>query len=197
MADSLLPSIISGLFGFVGVLSGLGWNARQTPKTEQRLRANTRSVLRISLWAELSSLARLIKEEIDYIEHNDFTWIPLVESFKIYVANIANLGLLNPVEVQKITLAYYQYQESAGYIARLAKDQPDKPAIGRHIEFDFTKTEIRTKQDVLNTLADIVFKTNDAVKELEAELITTIDWVKPQVEKSAATPQGSPGASSI
>jgi hypothetical protein len=184
MADSLWPSIISGVFGFVGVLSGLGWNALQTPKTEQRLRANSRTVLRTSLWAELSSLARLMQEEIDYIEHNDFTWIPLVESFKIYVANIANLGLLNPIEVQKITLAYYQYQESAGYIARIAKDQPDKPAIGRHIEFDFTKTETRTKQDVLNTLADIVFKANDAVQELEAQLSATTDWLKPQSQKA-------------
>lgn len=187
MADSLWPSVISGVFGFVGVLSGLGWNSLQTPKAEQRLRANTRTVLRTSLWAELSSLARLMQEEIDYIEHNDFTWVPLVESFKVYVANIANLGLLDPIEVQKITLAYYQYQESAGYIARIAKDQPDKPAIGRHIEFDFTKTETRTKQDVLNSLTDIVFKANDAVQELEAQLSTTTNWHKPQVRKSLAT----------
>jgi hypothetical protein len=72
--------------------------------------------------------------------------------------------------------------------ARIAKDQPDKPAIGRHIELDFTKTEPRTKQDVLNTLADIVFKANDAVQELEAQLSTTTDWLKPQVRKCVATP---------
>jgi hypothetical protein len=184
MADSLWPSIISGAFGIVGVLFGFGWNALQTQKTEQRLRANSRSVLRTSLWAETSSLARLMQEEIDYIKQNDFTWVPLVESFKVYVANIANLGLLNPIEVQKITLAYYQYQEGAGYIARIAKDQPDKPAIGRHIEFDFTKTETRTKQDVLNTLGDIVLKANDAVQELETQLSTTTGWLKPQVRKA-------------
>ncbi|MGY4399325.1 hypothetical protein [Bradyrhizobium sp. USDA 3315] len=158
---SILPSIVSGVFGFVGVLAGLGWNAFQAPRTEKRLRENTRIVLRTSLKAELTSLANLMRSEIAYVEHNDFIWIPLVESFKVYIANIQNLGLLTPIEVQKITEAYYQYQESAGYIARIAKDQPDKPAIGRHIEFDFTKAEARTRQDVVNTLTDISTKADE------------------------------------
>jgi hypothetical protein len=167
---SLLPSIISGVSAFVGVLAGLGWNALQTRKTEERLRDKTTIVLRVSLRAELTSLARLMQEEIDYIKDNNFTWVPLVESFKIYVANIENLGLLTSIEAQKITDAYYQYQESAGYLAQIAEDQPDKPAIGRHIKFDFTKTEPRTKDDVLNTLSDIVSRTNDAVDELKKQL---------------------------
>jgi hypothetical protein len=180
MADnSLWPSIISGVSGFAGVLAGLGWNALQTPRTEQRLRANTRTVLRTSLWAELTSLVQLMEGEIAYLENNNFTWIPLVECFKIYVANIENLGLLTPIEVQKITVAYYQYQESAGYIAQMARDQPDKPAIGRHIEFDFTKPETSAKQDVVNTLKAIVSKAKDAVQELEAQLSATTDWFKP------------------
>ena len=190
MTDSLWPSIISGLSGFAGVLAGLGWNAMQTPRTEQRLRANACTVLRTSLWAELTSLVQLMKEEIDYLKDNNFTWIPLVDSFKIYIANIENLGLLTPIEVQKITVAYYQYQESAGYIAQMAKDQPDKPAIGRHIGFDFTKTEARTKQDVLNTLGDIVSKANDAALELKAQLSATTKWFEPKDKKSAAAPAG-------
>ena len=67
-------------------------------------------------------------------------------------------------------MAYYQYQESAGYIARIAKDQPDKPAIGRHIEFDFAKTNDGTKQHVLNTLKDIVSKAEEAADELKKQL---------------------------
>jgi hypothetical protein len=176
MAD-IWPSIVSGVFGFVGVLSGFGWSAHQTAKTEQRSRATSRNVLRIALWAEISSLARLMQEEIEYTKDNDFTWVPLVESFKIYLANIANLGLLDPIEVQKVTLAYYQYQESAGYIARLADDPSDKPAIGRHIKFDFGKTESQMKPDVLNTLGDIVSKANDAVRELETRLCATSGWI--------------------
>ncbi|MCA1471218.1 hypothetical protein I6F21_26745 [Bradyrhizobium sp. NBAIM03] len=167
---SILPSIVSGVFGFVGVLAGLGWNALQTPRTERRLRENTRTVLRTSLKAELTSLANLMRSEIAYVERNDFTWIPLVDSFKVYIANIQNLGLLTPIEVQKITEAYYQYQESAGYVARIAKDQPDKPAIGRHIEFDFTKAEAHTRNDLINTLTDIVTKADEAIRELESQL---------------------------
>ncbi|WP_156436415.1 hypothetical protein [Bradyrhizobium pachyrhizi] len=82
MADSIWPSLVSGVFGFVGVLAGLGWTARQTPRTEQRLRANTRTMLRTSLWAELTGLAKLMKEEIEYIEQNGFTWVPLIQSFQ-------------------------------------------------------------------------------------------------------------------
>jgi hypothetical protein len=52
-----------------------------------------RTVLRTSLWAELMSLAKLMREEIDYICKNDFTWVPLVQSFQIYIANIQNLGI--------------------------------------------------------------------------------------------------------
>jgi hypothetical protein len=189
MADnSLWPSIISGVSGFAGVLAGLGWNALQTPRTEQRLRANTRTVLRTSMWAELTSLFQLMEGEIAYLENNNFTWIPLVESFKIYVANIENLGLLTPIEVQKITVAYYQYQESAGYIAQMARNQPDKPAIGRHIEFDFTKPGTPAKQDVVNTLKEIVYKAKDAVQELEGQLSATTDWFKPQDKKNVARP---------
>ena len=70
MADSLWPSIISGVSGFAGVLAGLGWNALRTPRTEQRLRANTRTMLRTSLWAELTSLVRLMEGEIDYLKDN-------------------------------------------------------------------------------------------------------------------------------
>lgn len=185
MADSnsLWPSIISGLFAFVGVLAGLGWNAKQTPKTEQRLRANARTVLRTSLWAELASLAKLMREEIDYIRGNDFTWVPLVHSFQIYIANIQNLGLLTPDEARKITEAYYQYQESAGYIVQMARDQPDKPAIGRHIPYDFTKPETPPKQDVINTLDLIASKAEDAAQELKTQLG---DWFSKD-EKSAAT----------
>ncbi|UWU75960.1 hypothetical protein N2603_39510 [Bradyrhizobium huanghuaihaiense] len=84
----LFAAIVTALFGFIGVLVGLRWNAKQAEKTEQRLRRNKREVLRISLWAELSSLAHVIKEEISYVEENTFTWIPLVESFKIYIENI-------------------------------------------------------------------------------------------------------------
>jgi hypothetical protein len=169
MADSLWPSIISGVSGFAGVLVGLGWNALQTPRTEERLRANTRRVLRTSLSAELASLVRLMEEEVEHIKNDDFTWVPLVESFKIYLANIQHLGLLTPDEALKITKAYYRYQENAGYIARIAKDQPDKPAIGRHIEFDFTKFPPGTKGDVINTLNEIVLKANEAVQEIEAQ----------------------------
>jgi hypothetical protein len=133
---------------------------------------------------------RLMEEEIAYLENNNFTWIPLVESFKIYAANIQNLGLLTPIEVQKITVAYYQYQESAGYIAQMARDQPDKPAIGRHIQFDFDKPETTAKKDVVNRLKAIVSKANDAVQEREAKLSATSDWLKPKDEKGEATPYG-------
>jgi hypothetical protein len=207
MADSpsIWPSLVSGAFGFIGVLAGLGWNALQAPKIEERLRDNTRTALRTSLWAELASLAKLMNREIDYIKRYDFTWIPLVESFKIYVANLGNLGLLTPTEVEKITLAYYRYQENAGYIARLAarerrKDldksaaepdkpaiDPDKPAIGRHFEFDFAKAEPRTKQDVIDTLAAIASEADDAAKELEKRLSAT-GWIKSKDKESAAAP---------
>jgi hypothetical protein len=161
MADStgsLWPSIIAGLFAFVGIIVGLGWNARQVLKTEERLRTNARAVLRTSLWAELTSLAKLMREEIDYIHKYDSTWIPLVQSFQIYIANLPNLGLLTPDQARKITEAYYQYQESAGYIAQMVRDQPDKPAIGRHIPYDFTKPDSPTKQDVINALDAIASK---------------------------------------
>jgi len=193
MADStnsLWPSIISGLFAFVGVIAGLAWNARQTPKTEDRLRANARAVLRTSLWAELTSLAKLMREEIDYIKENDFTWIPLVQSFQIYIANLPNLGLLTPGQARKITEAYYQYQESAGYIAQMARDQPDKPAIGRHIPYDFAKSDSPTKQDVINALDAIASKAEDAAQELKPQL--------PEDENSPATVAAivSPGSQS-
>ncbi|MBH5396340.1 hypothetical protein HZZ13_00705 [Bradyrhizobium sp. CNPSo 4010] len=62
-AIPLFAAIVTALFGFIGVLVGLRWNAKQAEKTEQRLRRNKREVLRISLWAELSSLAHVIEEE--------------------------------------------------------------------------------------------------------------------------------------
>ncbi|WP_027574690.1 hypothetical protein [Bradyrhizobium sp. WSM1743] len=177
-AIPLFAAIVTALFGFIGVLVGLRWNAKQAEKTEQRLRRNKREVLRISLWAELSSLARVIEEEISYIEKNTFTWIPLVESFKIYIENIENLGLLTPTEAEKITVAYYRYQENAGYLARIAKDQPDKPAIGRHIEFDFSKpTYPNMKNDVLDTLRGILVSLTDAIGATEHELEGT-DWFR-------------------
>src|SRR5262249_24837675 len=113
------------------------WNARQALKTEERLRTNQRNALRTSLLEELRSLARIVEEELKYIETHDFTWVPLIESYKIYVSNLQNLGLLTSPEAKKITNAYYRYQENAGYIAQLAEDQPDKPAIGRPIKCDF------------------------------------------------------------
>jgi hypothetical protein len=175
--NSIWPPIITGLFAFGGVLAGLGWNALQAPRAEKRLRDDKRRVLRTSLWAELTSLAELMNDEIEYIASNNFTWVPLVDSFRIYLANIENLGLLTPTEAQKITVAYYQYQESAGYIAQIAKNQPDKPAIGRHIEFDFEKTPEK-KQDVINTLSDIASTAADAAKALQFELSATTDWLE-------------------
>jgi hypothetical protein len=182
MADdpSIWPALVSGACSFVGVIAGLGWNAMQAPKTEERLRDNTRAALRTSLWAELTSLAQLMNREIKFIDDNDFTWVPLVESFKIYVANVGNLGLLTDKEVEKVTLAYYRYQENAGYIARMGarsrrkvpgpRIDPDKPAIGRHIEFDWTKPGTQSKDDVKGTLGDIVRESNDAASVLKAEL---------------------------
>jgi hypothetical protein len=120
-----------------------------------------------------------MREEIDYIQKNDFTWIPLVQSFQIYIANLPNLGLLTPGQARKITEAYYQYQESAGYIAQMVRDQPDKPAIGRHIPYDFTKPDSPTKQDVINALDAIASKAEDAAQELKPQL--------PEDENSAAT----------
>ncbi|SIO50008.1 hypothetical protein SAMN05443247_06606 [Bradyrhizobium erythrophlei] len=189
MVDSIWPPLITGMFTIGGVVIGLGWNALQTPKTEERLRRNTRIALRTSLWAELTSLAKVMSDEIKWIQNNDFTWVPLVESFKIYLANVANLGLLTPPEAEKITEAYYQYQESAGYVAKyairarrrkIAKNQPETPTIGRLIEFDFTtEAGAGTKQDVINALTEIVSKANDAVRELELQL-------KPQAAKLPA-----------
>lgn len=113
-----------------------------------------------------------------YVEENTFTWIPLVESFKIYIENIENLGLLTPTEAERITVAYYRYQENAGYLARIAKDQPEKPAIGRHIEFDFSKpTYPNMKKDVLDTLRGILASLKDAIGATEQELEGT-DWFR-------------------
>ncbi|MBH5396327.1 hypothetical protein HZZ13_00635 [Bradyrhizobium sp. CNPSo 4010] len=191
-AIPLFAAVVTALFGFGGVIVGLRWNARQAEKTEQRLRDNRRQVLRISLWAELKSLARVIKEEIAYIENNNFTWVPLVESFKIYIENIENLGLLTPAEAETITVAYYRYQENAGYIARIAKDQPEKPAIGRHIEFDFSKpTYPNMKIDVLNTLSGIVLSIEEAMRAIEKELRRT-DWFG--VDKQELPQAGGPDA---
>jgi len=195
--DSPWSAGITGAAGILGVLVGLWGQTQLAPRTEERLRANTRTVLRVSLWAELTSLAKLMQEEIDHIEHNNFTWIPLVESFKVYVANIENLGLLTPTEAQKITIAYYQYQESAGYIAQIALDHPgkpaidpDKPAIGRHIPFDFTKFDNPegTKEGVKGNLGEIVSKAEEAAQELEVQLRVTTDWFRSQDEKSVAMP---------
>jgi predicted urease superfamily metal-dependent hydrolase len=48
------------------------------------------------------------------------------------------------------------------------------------IEFDFTKTGARTKQDVINTLIDIVSKATDAAQELDKQLRATTDSFKPK-----------------
>jgi hypothetical protein len=184
----VLSSVITGVFGFIGVLAGLGWNWVQMPRIEERLRQSTRNALRTSLWAELTALERLMRDEYDYVRNNDFTWVPLVDSFKMYLSNIQNLGLLTPAEAQKITIAYYQYQESAGYLALIAEDHPEKPAIGRHIKFDFKEAKPRTRQDVLNALKDIASKSHDAVLELEAQLKSTTNWLKPPDQKNSATP---------
>jgi hypothetical protein len=167
---SFWPPIITAVTGFVGVLVGLLVNALLTPRTEERLRASTRTVLRTSLSAELTCLANLMRGEIKYVEETKttFTWVPLVQSFQIYIGNIQNLGLLTPIEARKITEAYYQYQESAGYIAQKARDQPDKPAIGRHIPCDFEKGPI-SKQDVTGALDDIAKKAEDAAQELNKQ----------------------------
>jgi len=145
-------------------------------------------VLRTSLWAELTSLAKLMEDEIEYLEDNNFTWVPLFETFKIYVANIQNLGLLTPTEVQKVTVAYYRYQESSGYIAQTASRQANKhPIAKQHIEFDFSKKgEAWKKEVVVNELGEIASAARDAAKEIEDQLRATTDWFKPDLTNRAS-----------
>jgi hypothetical protein len=154
--------------GFLGVIFTLLWNARQTLKTEKRLRTRQGIALRTSLLEELRSLDRIIDDELKHISNNNFTWVPLVESFKVYVSNLQNLGLLTSLEVEKITDAYYRYQEEGGYIARLAEDQPDKPAIGRLIKCDFAANP-GLKAAVCGPLGSIRKATIEAIGVLTKE----------------------------
>jgi hypothetical protein len=132
--------------------------------------------------AELESLARIINEELQYIEEHNFTWVPLIESYKVYLSNLQNLGLLTPLEVEKITVAYYRYQEHAGYIAQLAEDQPDKPAIGRPIKCDFdAKPDLRGA--VRGPLEVIRDSTKDAIEAVAKELSKTDSLASEQKER--------------
>src|SRR5438067_513916 len=56
----------------------------------------------------------VIKRNIDGSFAANFTWVPALECFLVYRANLDKLGLLSDREVKRLTYAVYVYQERIG-----------------------------------------------------------------------------------
>jgi hypothetical protein len=69
--------------------------------SEEADRQHERAVLRVALHAELRSLSRSVRREIKFIEgHVEFSWVPIIDFFRVHLTNLNKLGLLRPAEVE-------------------------------------------------------------------------------------------------
>ena len=144
-----IATIVAATVGFVGVIATLLWNGFMSRRADYRKtvmektseeadRQHERAVLRVALHAELRSLSRSVRREIKFIEgHVEFSWVPIIDFFRVYLTNLNKLGLLRPAEVECICQAYYSYQEHTGYIARLGGVDITKPLMGANIYLNF------------------------------------------------------------
>ena len=178
-----IATIVGATVGFLGVMATLLWNGlmsrradyRKTmmeKKSEEQDRQHERNVLRVALQAELRSLSRSVCKEIEFIKGiEEFSWVPIIDFFRVYSTNLDKLGLLTPKEVEHICQAYYIYQEHTGYIARLGEVDITRPLMGTNIYLNFKGQHGgRNRQWSLNSLREIKEATDRAVLEIKQEL---------------------------
>jgi hypothetical protein len=179
-----LATVFTGTIGFFGVIATLLWNARQGRNADQRKwiaereaksieHVHKRDVLRSAIRAELQSLVKMIKGEREHLQNGSFTWVPLLDFFAVYRSNMSDIGLLSPLQVEKITEAYHVYQERAGYIARMSGVDASNFSLGSNVEFNFHDSDTRNtgkKTGIIEHLQAIEASAQEAIDAIDSAL---------------------------
>lgn len=161
--------------GFAGVILTLLYTNASTRAANRRQQAEEKlerdeslKVLQSGLWAALANLREMIDDELAWITqpHITSTWVPLLDFFELYRANLDKLGQLQRDQVLPLANIYYRYQERAGYIARLSGHPAEKPVIGVYAAFDFN-VDPAHRQEVINNLDALRRPIAEAMRVLE------------------------------
>ena len=175
-----IGTVVGATIAFIGVTLSMLSNAWLARRADQRRYENDRAVetlklaherrvLRVSIKAELSNLIRIYTREVEYVDSHNFTWVPILDFFGSYRENLGKIGLMSADEVQRITDAYYTFNEEVGYVARLGKADLTKPLVGTNIGFNFLKNKT-TKDYLRGFLKAIVDEARKAVETIDIEI---------------------------
>jgi hypothetical protein len=133
-------TIIAGVFSlFAGAAFGAVINFG-AGIANQRIAAGQRvAALRASLWAELSQLVNVMRDEDSFADAAPWTWLPVRDYFDAYRKNQEVSYRLTQDEVGVVTGAMHVVEERMGYLYRKSQDvSADKgPPFGRNIKLQY------------------------------------------------------------
>lgn len=154
-------TLIVGILGFVGVIFTLRFNAQQTREQHREEVHHECQTLRAALIEELKINQGALEQDVGEVNEDGGYYVPTDPMDDVYRAFIHRLGLLSPMEVEKVMFAYLSLRT---FNAKLFLIGVPVHTSDRHVQVPAKNSELLS--GLYKSLIDPV---NEAIQALERE----------------------------